>query len=149
MTLQDILSAKGGAVYTVRPEATLKEVVEKLVEHNVGALLVCHEAEGSRQLRGIVTERDLLHAQATGKGPLEKIGVAEIMTTHLITGSPSDAIDQVMGLMTSRRIRHLPVLDEGNLVGMVSIGDLVKAQLERLATENRFMKDYIRNRSYQ
>jgi CBS domain-containing protein len=144
MRLKDILSAKpSAAIYAVGPEATLREVVDKLVQHRVGSLLICILQQGDLKPIGIVTERDLLYAQSAGKGPLEAVKVSEIMTTGLITGSPEDGVEQVMGLMTTRRIRHLPVLDRGKLVGIVSIGDLVKAQYDRLAMENRFMKDYI------
>ncbi len=143
MTLQDILAAKGSQVFTVEPEATLADVVRLLTEHNVGCLLVCRREGDQEKPVGIVTERDLLHAQAAGKGPLEQVKVTEVMTAKLLTGSPEDAVELVMGLMTTKRIRHLPVLSQGRLVGLVSIGDLVKAQHDQLAAENRFMKDYI------
>lgn len=144
MTLQDILKAKGDVVFTVAPEATLKEVAETLVEHNVGSLVVCRDNEtGAEQLAGIITERDLLHHCAGGRCALGQARVAEVMTTELITGGPGDPVEEVMGLMTKKRIRHLPIVSEGRLVGIVSIGDVVKAQHDRLAMENRFMKDYI------
>jgi CBS domain-containing protein len=145
ITLQDILSVKGSATYTIAPEATLAEVVRRLVEHRVGSLLVCRQdrPEESR-LVGIVTERDILYFCARAESSLSEATVAEVMTTDLITAAPGDAVEQIMGLMTTKRIRHLPVLSEGRLVGMVSIGDVVKAQHDRLAMENRFMKDYIR-----
>jgi CBS domain-containing protein len=92
---------------------------------------------------GIITERDLLHAQVEDRGPFSLVKVGEVMTTTLITASPTDSVEQIMGLMTTNRVRHLPVLDQGRLVGIISIGDVVKAQLERLAMENRFLKDYI------
>ncbi len=76
--------------------------------------------------------------------PLAAVEVTTIMSSPLITASPNDSIDQVMGLMTDKRIRHVPVLSEGRLMGIISIGDLVKFQHDRLAMENRFMKDYIR-----
>jgi CBS domain-containing protein len=145
MTLQDILSVKGDIVFTATPETTLKDIVRTLVDRNVGSLVVCRQDEaGEDQLVGIITERDLLHCCAAGKYALEKVTVAEVMTTDLITGSPSDAVEKIMGLMTKNRIRHLPILSGGRLVGIVSIGDVVKAQHNRLAMENRFMKDYIR-----
>ena len=141
MTLQDILNAKGGAVITIRPEATLADVADRLVEHNIGSLLVRHSGED--ELLGIVTERDLLHSCAAGKCDLAAVSVTEVMTAKLITASPDDRVEEIMGLMTTRRIRHLPVLSEGKLAGLVSIGDLVKTQHDQLAMENRFMKDYI------
>ena len=83
-------------------------------------------------------------ASPAGACRLMDTKVVDVMTTEVITGSPGDTVEQIMGLMTNKRIRHLPVLSEGRLLGIVSIGDLVKAQLDDLATENRFMKDYIR-----
>lgn len=145
MLLKDILEAKGRAVYSVRPSATLEEVVQRLVDHNIGSLIVCQGGPGSEgPLLGIVTERDILRACVTGRAPLSKATVAEVMSTQLITGTPESPVEEIMGLMTSKRIRHLPVLYEGQLVGLVSIGDVVKAQHDRLAMENHFMKDYIR-----
>jgi CBS domain-containing protein len=151
------LGVKGGAVYTISPDKTLGDVVRELVDHRVGALLVRQTDEtGAERLLGIITERDLLLAHAgrkrpattpeaaTGACPLMSCKVSEIMSADLVTGSPTDSVEQVMGLMTTRRIRHLPVLADGRLIGMISIGDVVKAQHDQLAMENRYMKDYIR-----
>ncbi|MGA2032680.1 MAG: CBS domain-containing protein [Thermoguttaceae bacterium] len=156
MTLQDILRAKGSAVYSIGPEKTVADAVRELIEHGVGALLVCQaDEDGAPHLAGIVTERDLLLAHAHRKGPADlphaaagqcpwmHCLVADIMSTNLTTAAPQDSVEQVMGLMTTKRIRHLPVLEQGNVVGIVSIGDVVKAQHDRLAVENRYMKDYI------
>ena len=146
MTLKEILEAKGSTVYTIGPDAALDEVTRELVRHNVGSLLVVERdlAEGERVL-GIVTERDILRFCASGKGSLSGVKASEVMTAELETASPSDRVESIMGLMTGKRIRHLPVLSEGRLVGIVSIGDIVKAQHDRLAMENQFMKDYIRS----
>jgi CBS domain-containing protein len=146
MTLKDILQAKGSTVYTIPPEATLQDVVRELVHQNVGSLVVCErDPEEGERLVGIITERDILHVCASGKGPLAEIKVRDAMTTRLITGSPDDAVESVMGLMTKNRVRHLPVLSGQRLVGIVSIGDVVKVQHDRLAMENQFMKDYIQS----
>lgn len=144
MKLQEILSAKGSNVHSIAPEATLQDVVRTLVEQRIGSLVVCRpDAGGKEELVGIITERDILYACVAGGRPLAEVTVAEVMPTAVVTGGPDDEVEQVMGLMTTRRIRHLPVLYEGRLVGMISIGDVVKAQHDRLALENRFMKDYI------
>jgi CBS domain-containing protein len=144
VTLQDILGVKGPTVFSIASQATLAEAARKLVEHKVGALLVFGPGEGEdRELVGIITERDILYSCAADNLPLETTRVAEIMTTKLITGLPGDPVESVMGLMTSRRIRHLPVLSEGKLLGIVSIGDIVKAQHDRLVMETQFMKDYV------
>jgi len=146
MTLQEILKTKGTTVYTIPPETTLLEVMRKLVEHNIGSLVVCdrHPTEGECFV-GIITERDILHLCASGDGIVPQKRVSEVMTTDLITASPSDSVEHTMGLMTAKRIRHLPVVSQGRLVGLVSIGDVVKAQHDRLAMENQFMKDYIQS----
>ena len=122
MTLADILKAKGSAVYTIEPGSGLDRAVATLCEHNIGSLLVCERdvAEGER-LVGILTERDILHVCAERAEALPMIRVSEVMTTGLITAGPDDAVETVMGQMTKNRIRHLPVLSEGRLVGMVSI----------------------------
>lgn len=145
MTLQDILLSKGGAVYTIGPDATLDEASKQLVKYRVGALLVSDAAAAEPKIIGIITERDLLYAQASGKGSFSELLVGDVMTAEVILGSPDDSIDSVMVLMTTKRIRHLPVVSEGQLAGIISIGDLVKAQMHRLAMENRFMKDYIQS----
>jgi CBS domain-containing protein len=142
MTLQSILHAKGAQVYSIDPQATLDDVVQKLVRHNIGSLMVC-EKEDCRRIVGIITERDILRATAAHRGPLDQIKVAEVMTPHPITGSPHDTVEDTMGLMTNRRIRHLPLLENGVLVGIVSIGDLVKAQHDRLSMENHYLMSYI------
>ena len=145
MMLKDILSAKGATVHSVSPDATLAEVAKKLVECKIGALLICQrDVEQGEQILGIVTERDLLYYSAESHLALGDVPVGQIMTTDLITGSPDDPVEKVMGLMTEKRIRHLPVLSEGRLVGIVSIGDIVKTQHAQLTIENRFLKDYIR-----
>jgi CBS domain-containing protein len=144
MKLQDILDVKGATVRSISPDATLQDVVRVLMEHRIGSLVVCRpEAAGRDKLVGIITDRDILYACVAGSRPLAEVRVADAMSTNLVTGSPDDEVEFVMGLMTTRRIRHLPVLVEGRLAGMISIGDVVKAQYDRLAVENRFMKDYI------
>jgi CBS domain-containing protein len=145
MNLEEILKAKGSKVYTIGPDAVLEQVVARLVDHNVGSLVVCdRDVEKGERPIGIVTERDILHACSPRSGHvLATTRVDQVMSTNLSIASPADAVENVMGLMTKKRIRHLPVLHEGRLVGLVSIGDIVKAQHDQLALENRFMKDYI------
>ena len=146
MKLQDILNVKGSTVHSISPDASLEEAVKTLVERRIGSLVVCRpDAGGKVTLMGIITERDILHACLPEKRPLAEVRVFEAMTSELVTGVPDDEVEQVMGLMTTRRIRHLPVLAGGQLAGMISIGDVVKAQHDWLALENRFMKDYISN----
>ena len=146
MTLQDILGVKGHSVFRIDSQAILAVAAQTLVEHKVGSLLVFQPDEAAAEgLAGIITESDILYAWAADNYPLGTTKVADIMTTEVITGSPSDAVETVMGLMTNKRIRHLPVISEGKLLGIVSIGDIVKAQHKRLSEDNRFMKDYIQS----
>jgi len=138
MKLRDILYGKGSEVHSIAPEETLGEAVSRLVNHNCGALIVLQAGK----MVGIISERDVLKACAELTGPLEAT-VDERMTRDLVTAEPQDEVEDVMGLMTYHRIRHLPVVKDGGLAGIVSIGDIVKAQHEELSAENRFLKQYI------
>lgn len=145
MTLEEILRSKGSTVFTIGPDAVLEQAISRLVDHNIGSLVVCSRdvTQGECPI-GIITERDILHASSSKSGHnLATTRVEEVMSTDLSMASTTDLVESVMGLMTKKRIRHLPVVTQGRLVGLVSIGDIVKAQLDRLAMENQFMKDYI------
>ena len=145
MILQDILRVKGTEVHTIRPDATLDDVVQELVRYNVGSLVVMEITSEAMEpsMIGIITERDILRAQAAHKAPLDQLDVASVMSTDLITASPGDRVQDAMRLMTKHRVRHLPVVDEGRLRGLVSIGDVVKAQHDQLEMENDNMRIYI------
>ncbi len=145
MTLSDILNHKGHAVLTIEPTATLAEVVRTLVEHNCGSLIVCATSgDGLRsRMVGIITERDILRACASGQASLDHQHVQDVMTANPVTGRPTDSVEDTMGVMTERRIRHLPVLDSGMLSGIISIGDLVKAQHDAMTMENHYLKSYL------
>lgn len=138
MKLRHILQHKGREVHGISPADTLERVVEKLVGHNCGALVVFED----ERMIGIISERDVLRACAELKQPLDA-RVRDRMTADLITASPDDDVEHVMGLLTQHRIRHLPVLDAEQLVGVISIGDIVKAQHDELSNENQFLKQYI------
>lgn len=122
MKLRDILQTKGSVVHTITPSATLQDVANILVEHNCGSLVVMEQ----EQLSGIITERDILRAAAASHQPLADFSVRDHMTAKLVTGSLDEDLGEVMGQMTDHRIRHLPVLENGKLVGIISIGDVVK-----------------------
>jgi len=143
MTVEEILRAKGTDVFTVVPGVLLSHVTELLVEHNCGSLVVV-DAEGSRKMVGIVTERDILRACAKGQS-LHEVKVGDAMSTKLITGRASDTVTKTMGLMTENRIRHLPVVEDDSLAGIISIGDVVKAQHDHLSAENHYLKSYIQS----
>lgn len=145
MNLQHILREKGGTVHSIEPQATLDDVVQALIRHNCGSLLICERGPDGPRVAGIISERDILRACAARKTPLDQVRVSEVMTRDVITGSPGDLVEEAMGQMTMHRIRHLPILDDGRLVGIISIGDLVKAQHQQFAIENHYLKTYIQS----
>jgi CBS domain-containing protein len=140
MKVSQILRSKGTAVFTARPDATLHDALQTLVSNRVGALVVT-TTEG--KVVGIITERDLLRVCAARSGEIDDTRVAECMTANLIIGLPEDEVGYVMGIMTNNRIRRLPIMNGERLEGIISIGDVVKAQLEETEFENRYLKDYI------
>jgi len=140
MKVCDILQTKGTTVITTTPDATLHDALRTLVDSRVGALVVIDTAG---HVVGIITERDLLRMCAAHSDDIDRIRVVEWMTTNLIIGVPTDEVGYIMGIMTNNRIRHLPIMDDGRLEGIISIGDVVKAQLEETEFENRYLKDYI------
>jgi len=137
--VSDILETKGHDVLEIGSAATVLDAVTRMVEGNVGSLLVM---EGER-LVGIVTERDYLR-EIVLKGRTSKATeVRAIMTTELVCVGPNDSIDECMAVMTEKRIRHLPVLEHGQLAGLVSIGDVVKQLSKDQKAQIRYLTDYI------
>jgi CBS domain-containing protein len=141
MLVRDVLSGKGRTVHTCSPDDTLADVVDLLVGHNIGSLVVMQNGE----MVGIVTERDILRASAATRGPLEFVRAGQRMTRCPVVVSLNDEVADVICIMTERRIRHLPVVDGGQLVGLISIGDTVKAQHDELCKENHYLKSYIQS----
>jgi len=140
MFVSDILSQKGGLVYTVTPGTTLAQVSRQLSTRRIGSVLVVDRLD---RVAGIVSERDLVHALATdGAAALER-DASEVMTRNVQTCDPDDSIDHVMEIMTRGRFRHLPVVRRGELLGLVSIGDVVKARLEEASHETEALRAYI------
>ena len=136
--LAEILEEKGGHVLQIDADATVLEAVQQMVAMNVGSLLVTVEGE----VTGIVTERDYLR-RVTLEDRTEDAQVREIMSSPLVVATLETTIDECMALMTDRRIRHVPVVDEGNVVGLVSIGDLVKFKSKLQTFEIQFLNEYI------
>jgi CBS domain-containing protein len=140
--LSSILEEKSGDVLQIDGDATVFDAITKMVEANVGSLLVADQGE----IIGIVTERDYLR-RVTLEGRTEKeTAVRDIMTSPLYVATPDTPIDECMALMTDRRIRHVPVVDEGKVVGVISIGDLVKFISKQQAFEIKYLTDYITGR---
>ena len=136
--LVEILEEKGGDVLEIDADATVLEAVRQMVAMNVGSLLVTVEGE----VTGIVTERDYLR-RVTLEDRTEQAPVREIMSAPLVVATPETTIDECMALMTDRRIRHVPVVEDGKVVGLVSIGDLVKFKSKLQTFEIQFLNDYI------
>lgn len=140
MSVAHILKKKGNAVITVEPTQTLHEVACILAKHRIGAVIVVDAAGG---IAGIMSERDVVRALANeGAAALER-AAREFMTVKVRTCTPRDTEAGLMGLMTEHRIRHLPVVEDGKLAGMISIGDVVKLRIEMIEREAEEMKSYI------
>jgi CBS domain-containing protein len=140
MRIADILRSKGNTVATVAPTATLADLIGELAKYNVGALPVV-DADG--RLVGIVSERDVVR-QLHAHGPdVLHVQISEFMTAGVTTCSPGDKVADLARIMTAGRFRHLPVLVDGELAGIVSIGDLVKARIDLLESEREQLQSYI------
>jgi CBS domain-containing protein len=140
MAVAHILKQKGRAVITVQPSQTLHDIAGILTKNRIGAVVVM---ENDGTIDGIVSERDVIRALA-GEGAAALSRTArEVMTQKVLTCSPLDTETELMGLMTDNRIRHLPVVDDGKLAGMISIGDVVKFRIESIEREAEEMKSYI------
>ena len=140
MFVSDILSQKGGLVFTVTQGTTVAEIAQQLSTRRIGAVLVTTDA-GS--VAGIVSERDLVRATARHGGAALELEARQVMTRDVVTCHPDDPIEHVMAQMTSGRFRHLPVMDRDELIGLISIGDVVKARLEEAHHESEALRAYI------
>lgn len=131
MKVNSILSTKGRQVVTIHPQQRIRDAVRLLSEHNIGALVVVDEQE---RLVGIISERDIIRGVATNENIASSL-VSELMTSKVITGVPQDDLFSVAHTMTERRFRHLPILEDDRLVGIISIGDVLKAQRDQYRGE--------------
>ncbi|GAY17210.1 CBS domain-containing protein [Mycobacterium sp. shizuoka-1] len=139
MRIADILRAKGSTVATVTETTTVTGLLTELVIHNIGAMVVV----GPDGVVGIVSERDVVRKLHDQGAELLRSSVADIMSTVLVTCSPDDLVDDLSALMTNNRVRHVPVMQGGRLVGIVSIGDVVKNRMEELQAEQQHLQAYI------
>jgi CBS domain-containing protein len=145
MNVQAILSVKGSAVATVTPATTLAEATASLRDHGVGALVV--SSDGST-IQGILSERDVVRALAAHGSSTLGRQVSTAMSEHVVTCDIADTVDELMAMMTERRIRHVPFVDrDQRLAGVISIGDVVKSRLGQLEQENNQLYDYIQGRA--
>ena len=139
MTIESVLRGKGNAVETITSEARVYDAVSKLGEKRIGALLVM---EGGR-IAGIMSERDVIYSIRDHGAAILEWPVSKVMSSPAITADPKMSILTALALMTQRRIRHLPIIESGEIRGIVSIGDLVKHRMERIEAEAEAMREYI------
>lgn len=140
MKISRLLDRKGSYVATVRPETPIIDAVRELTKRSVGALVV---SEDGRAISGIVSERDVVRVISQFGSAILESPVRMIMSDEVFTCSPDDVVDSLMSTMTDHRIRHIPVLRDGELVGIVSIGDLVKSRLDELEHDREALEQYI------
>ena len=139
MKIEEILRTKGHEVVTITESQSVLDAVQVLVDRNIGGLVVM---EGQRPV-GILTERDILRLTARSPGAFDSITVASVMTREVITATPQDDLTSVMDTMTENKIRHLPVIADNQLAGIISIGDLVNAFRVSAEAENSQLRQYI------
>jgi len=140
MLLKEILQVKGSKVWSIESHRTLSEALQLLIQNKIGALLVFTQ---SKKIVGILSERDVLRICFSKPQDWGQVAIESVMTEKVIIVSPNDDVNVAMSLMTEKRIRHIPVADNGKLCGIVSIGDVVKARLDEYELENQAMKEYI------
>jgi CBS domain-containing protein len=140
MNVETILRNKGGAVATIAPHATIRDAAALLRRERIGALVV---SNGGNKVEGILSERDIVHGLADRGAALLDVTVDALMTRRVFTCTPRDSVGDLMAMMTERRIRHIPVLTDGMLVGIISIGDVVKHRLDEMEYETSSLRSFI------
>jgi CBS domain-containing protein len=140
MTVRAILDLKGRDVTTIVPDKTLGDAASLLSQHKIGALVV---TGADRRVTGILSERDIVKAVSAGGGAALEEKISVRMTREVVTCAPSDTMADLMGRMTAGRFRHLPVVENGRLVGIISIGDVVKHRLAEMERESSELRNYI------
>lgn len=140
MTVRAILDSKGHDVLTIRPDSSLRDAVQLLAEHRIGAVVV---TDSVGQVAGILSERDVVRVIGKdGPGRLDD-AISTVMTAKVITCNGTETVHEVMELMTGGRFRHIPVVERGRLVGIISIGDVVKYRVAEMERESQTMREYI------
>ena len=142
MRISDVLKGKGTQVVTVPPDTKVRQLLAVLTEHRIGAVVV---SASGRSVDGIVSERDIVRAFAQHGAAAMSEPVTSIYTADVYTVTPETPLEEIMRIMTERRIRHMPVVVGGGLRGIISIGDVVKGRIDELETERAALTDYITN----
>ena len=140
MTVRAILKGKGAAVVTAVPGETLQRIAQLIAEYRIGAVLII-DTDGRPS--GIVSERDIVNSLAAFGAAALSLTAAEAMSRKLLTCRPTDTTDEILAVMTNSRVRHLPVMEEGQMLGIISIGDVVKRKLDDAAAEVGLLRDYV------
>ena len=140
MKLAELIRGKGHEIVKIKETQNIAEAAIALTENKIGALLV---EDQSGDITGILSERDIVGGMAPHGADLHDVAVSELMTTNLIRCSPQDSVNEAMAMMTDRRIRHLPVFDGEQLIGFISIGDLVKCRIMEVQSEAEALRQYI------
>ncbi len=140
MHISDILNAKGTEVISTGPAETVAATARLLNYQRIGAVLV---RDAKDNVIGVISERDIIHGIAVNGARALDMEVRELMTREVVSCKPTDTISEVMRVMTTRRFRHLPVMEDGTLKGMISIGDVVKHRLDESELETRVLRDYV------
>ncbi|UEM04675.1 CBS domain-containing protein [Skermanella rosea] len=140
MHVAAVIKRKGSSVISIAPERTIGEAANLLTENRIGAVLVM---DGNEGIRGIISERDIIRALTKFGADTLNRRVEEVMTRNVQQCSPSDTIAEIMTVMTTRRFRHLPVVENGKLLGMISIGDVVKQRLDETELEVETLRGYV------
>lgn len=144
MIVETVLRTKGGGVVTARPDISVGEAARQLAANRIGAVVVI-DGEGLKPgIVGIFSERDIVRALANHGEAAFKMRIREFMSTNVVTCHPGDTVEALMAVMTNRRVRHLPVLDDGNaLIGIITIGDVVKSRLDEATMVVESLRDYV------
>ena len=140
MRLKEILDTKGSQVWSVKSSQNVGDALKVLVENRIGALLVFDKTQ---RIVGILSERDIMRECYKNRKEWDQALVSEVMTKKVIISAVDDRVDYIMGIMTQNRIRHIPVMEGEKLIGIISIGDVVKAQLSDSQYENHYLKEYL------
>jgi CBS domain-containing protein len=143
MKISDILAAKGSDVVITPVDATVREMLASLAENDIGVLVVVDGGDQHNPVLGIVSERDIVRRLNDWGDSLLDSEAGQIMTVEIVTCAPDDDVDSIAQIMTERRVRHMPVLVDGDLVGLVSIGDVVKSRIEQLEVDRGQLEHYI------
>lgn len=144
VTIRDILKEKDDIIYTVKPDTTVFEALEKMSAHDVGSILIMDD----EKLLGIFTERDYLKKVVLHNRSSKTTPIKEIMTVNPVCVSPGESLEDAMAIMTKQHCRHLPVIEEGKIIALVSIGDLVKKKISAMDATIKYLSDYISAANY-